>query len=72
MDRFIDRDIALDIVQDLIRQETQNGIDENNEMLQQLLVMREEIYKDNAAVIETVIKGFKNAVDAGDKNGNNN
>ena len=67
MDKILDRDIALDIIEELIQREP---LSEDKTVLHQLIVMRDEIYRNNAAVIDSVINQFKNAAQSGDKNGN--
>ena len=67
MDKFLDRDIALDIIEELIQKEP---LTEDKTVLHQLIVMRDEIYRNNAAVINSVIKQYKNAAKSGDTDEN--
>ena len=55
-------DIAKDIVQRMIAMECKNGVDENNPVLQELIVMKDEIYKNNTALIDSVIAQYKQAI----------
>lgn len=66
MDNSIKRDIALDIIEELIQKEP---LTDDKTVLHQLIVMRDEIYRNNTAVIDDVISSYKNAVKTGDKNG---
>lgn len=66
MDKDIARDIALDIVEELIAKEP---LGEDKTVLHELMVMRDEIYRNNFAVIEQVLKEYKTAVNLGEKNG---
>ncbi len=59
-------DIAKDIVERLIVQETRNGYDSNNPFLTALVQMKEEILKNNAEVIDEVLISYKDAL-KGDK-----
>lgn len=67
---MIDRDIALDIVQEMIAREP---LTEDKTLLHELMVMRDEIYRNNTAVIKSVLEQYKQAVKpkSGDKNGSN-
>ena len=67
MDKFIDRDIALDIIEELIQKEP---LSDDNSVLHQLIVMRDEIYRNNAAVIESVLAQYKDAAKSGDTDEN--
>ena len=62
-------DIAKDIVERMIAMECKNGVDENNPVLQELIVMKDEIYKNNTALIDSVIAQYKQAI-VGENNGN--
>ena len=55
-------DIAKDIVERLIVQEIQNGYNSNNPFLARLIQMKEEIIKNNNAVIDEVLKGYSDAL----------
>jgi hypothetical protein len=55
-------DIAKDIVERLIVQETRNGYDSNNPFLTRLIQMKEEIIKNNNAVIDEVLNGYSDAL----------
>ena len=55
-------DIAKDIVERLIVQETRNGYDASNPFLTALVQMKEEILKNNEVVIDEVLDGYKNAL----------
>ena len=55
-------DIAKDIVERLIVQETRNGYDASNPFLTALVQMKEEILKNNAAVIDEVLTSYRSAL----------
>ena len=67
MDKDIQRDIALDIIEEMIAREP---LSEDKTFLHELMVMRDEIYRDNTAVIEHVLSEYKKAVNPGENNGN--
>ncbi len=71
MEQIVNIEIAKDIVERLIAQECQNGVDESNPVLQNLILMKEEIYKNNKEIIDMVISQYKHAVNAGENNGTN-
>ena len=55
-------DIAKNIVEQLIVQELKNGFDSTNLYLKELVIMKEEILKNNQEVIDSVLSGYKVAV----------
>ena len=55
-------DIAKDIVERLIVQETRNGYDATNPFLTALVQMKEEILKNNEVVIDEVLESYSNAL----------
>ncbi len=55
-------DIAKDIVERLIVQETRNGYDSTNPFLTALVQMKEEILKNNEVVIDEVLESYSNAL----------
>ena len=55
-------DIAKDIVERLIVQETRNGYDLTNPFLTALVQMKEEILKNNEVVIDEVLESYSNAL----------
>lgn len=55
-------DIAKDIVERLIVQEIRNGYDSTNPFLTALVQMKEEILKNNEAVIDEVLENYKSAL----------
>lgn len=67
MDKDIERDIALDIIEEMIAREP---LSEDKTFLHELMVMRDEIFRNNTAVIEHVMKEYKKAVNPGENNGN--
>lgn len=69
MEQIVKIDIAKDIVEKLIAQECKDGVDENNEILLNLVEMKDEIYKNNTEIIDFVINNYKDAVNAGENNG---
>ena len=69
MEQIVKIDLAKDIVEKLIAQECKNGVDEQNEILLNLVNMKDEIYKNNTEIINFVINNYKNAVNAGENNG---
>lgn len=69
MEQTIKIDIAKDIVERLIAAEIKNGVDANNPVLQELIVMKDEIYRNNTAVIDQVIEQYKTAITSGENNG---
>ncbi len=59
-------DIAKDIVEKLIAMECKNGVEETNPVLQDLIVMKDEIYRNNDEVIDRVLSQYKEAMKAGE------
>ena len=55
-------DIAKDIVERLIVQETRNGYDSTNPFLTTLVQMKEEILKNNEVVIDEVLTSYSDAL----------
>ena len=55
-------DIAKNIVEQLIVQELKNDFDSTNLYLKELVIMKEEILKNNCDVIDLVLTGYKVAV----------
>ena len=55
-------DTAKNIVEQLIVQELKNGFDSTNLYLKELVIMKEEILKNNQEVIDSVLSGYKAAV----------
>lgn len=69
MEQIVNIDIAKDIVERLIAQECKNGVDKNNEVLKELIHMKDEIYQNNTEIIDYVISQYKDAINAGENNG---